>query len=245
MTVDPDKLTDINLLKRHVLKRCIYGVDLNPMAVELAKVSLWLDAFTLGAPLSFLDHHLRCGNSLVGATFKDLEEATSGRLFHLDYEPMLRAINYVLMVSKDADATAAEVAQSVSRYDQARRDLSGYQVVLDLLVARHFGLPLAQELVTQGSDLYLADSEHFLKSLHDDKERRLVAAGRGSGPPSRPALLPLGDRVPRGLLRPDGRHCAAAPAQGQDGAGLGGVRCRRGEPAVCPPGDDQAATRRS
>ena len=46
-----DKLTDINLLKRHVLKRCIYGVDLNPMAVELAKVSLWLDAFTLGAPL--------------------------------------------------------------------------------------------------------------------------------------------------------------------------------------------------
>ena len=69
-----DKLTDINLLKRHVLKRCIYGVDLNPMAVELAKVSLWLDAFTLGAPLNFLDHHLRCGNSLIGATFKDLEE---------------------------------------------------------------------------------------------------------------------------------------------------------------------------
>ena len=66
----------MNLLKRHVLKRCIYGVDLNPMAVELAKVSLWLDAFTLGAPLSFLDHHLRCGNSLIGATFKDLEAAT-------------------------------------------------------------------------------------------------------------------------------------------------------------------------
>ena len=50
VTVLRDKLTDINLLKRHVLKRCIYGVDLNPMAVELAKVSLWLDAFTLGAP---------------------------------------------------------------------------------------------------------------------------------------------------------------------------------------------------
>ena len=46
------------------------------MAVELAKVSLWLDAFTLGAPLSFLDHHLRCGNSLVGATFADLEKST-------------------------------------------------------------------------------------------------------------------------------------------------------------------------
>ena len=49
-----------------VLKRCIYGVDKNPMAVELAKVSLWLHSFTVGAPLSFLDHHLRCGDSLLG-----------------------------------------------------------------------------------------------------------------------------------------------------------------------------------
>jgi type II restriction/modification system DNA methylase subunit YeeA len=80
VTVDTDSLTDINLLKRHVLKRCIYGVDLNPMAVELAKVSLWLDAFTLGAPLSFLDHHLRCGNSLVGSTFRELEQ-TAESLF--------------------------------------------------------------------------------------------------------------------------------------------------------------------
>ncbi|MBV8235166.1 MAG: N-6 DNA methylase, partial [Acidimicrobiia bacterium] len=174
VTFDPAKLTDINLLKRHVLKRCIYGVDLNPMAVELAKVSLWLDAFTLGAPLSFLDHHLRCGNSLVGATFKDLERATTG-LFRLNYEPLLRAINYVLLVSKVTDATAAEVASSVSQYDQARRALSGYQIVLDLLVARHFGLPLASALVAEGSDLDLAERERFLKSLHGDEERRLVA----------------------------------------------------------------------
>ncbi len=49
-----------------VLKRCVFGVDLNPMAVELAKLSLWLHSFTVGAPLSFLDHHLRCGDSLFG-----------------------------------------------------------------------------------------------------------------------------------------------------------------------------------
>ena len=47
-----------------VLKRCIYGVDKNPLTVELAKVSLWLHSFTVGAPLSFLDHHLRCGDFL-------------------------------------------------------------------------------------------------------------------------------------------------------------------------------------
>ena len=76
VTIDAAKLTDVNLLKRHVLKRCIYGVDLNPMAVELAKVSLWLDSFTLGAPLSFLDHHLQCGNSLIGV---GVEEVRSDR----------------------------------------------------------------------------------------------------------------------------------------------------------------------
>ena len=51
------------LLKRVVLKRSIYGVDLNPMAVELAKLALWLDAFVPGLPLSYLDHNLRAGTA--------------------------------------------------------------------------------------------------------------------------------------------------------------------------------------
>ncbi|MDD4428675.1 MAG: N-6 DNA methylase [Paludibacter sp.] len=54
--------------KREVLQNCIYGVDLNPMAVELAKFSLWITASMPNFPLSFLDHKLKCGNSLVGAT---------------------------------------------------------------------------------------------------------------------------------------------------------------------------------
>jgi len=58
---------DLAALKRMVVERCIYGVDLNPLAVELAKLSLWLDTVAKGRPLSFLDHHLRCGNSLIGA----------------------------------------------------------------------------------------------------------------------------------------------------------------------------------
>ena len=53
---------------RDVIARCIYGVDLNPMAVELAKVSLWLEALDPGKPLSFLDAHIKCGNALIGAT---------------------------------------------------------------------------------------------------------------------------------------------------------------------------------
>ncbi len=51
---------------RDVIGHCIYGVDINPMSVELCKVSLWLESLEPGKPLSFLDHHIRCGNSLLG-----------------------------------------------------------------------------------------------------------------------------------------------------------------------------------
>jgi hypothetical protein len=53
---------------RDVIGRCLYGVDVNPMAGELCRVSLWLEALEPGKPLSFLDHHIRVGNSLLGAT---------------------------------------------------------------------------------------------------------------------------------------------------------------------------------
>ncbi len=53
--IGESKLTEVNLIKRMVMKRCIYDVDLNEMAVEFAKLSLWLDSFTPGAPLSFVE----------------------------------------------------------------------------------------------------------------------------------------------------------------------------------------------
>jgi len=63
---------DIHWARREVVRRCIYGVDINPMAVELAKLSLWLETVAANKPLSFLDHHLKCGNSLIGGNVKDL-----------------------------------------------------------------------------------------------------------------------------------------------------------------------------
>lgn len=51
---------------RDVIGHCIYGVDINPMSVELCKVSLWMEALEPGKPLSFLDHRILCGNSLIG-----------------------------------------------------------------------------------------------------------------------------------------------------------------------------------
>jgi hypothetical protein len=57
----------LSFWKRRVVEHCLYGVDLNPLAVELAKVALWLETAAINYPLTFLDHHLRWGNSLVGA----------------------------------------------------------------------------------------------------------------------------------------------------------------------------------
>ncbi len=122
VTIDMSKLTDLNLLKRRVLKSCIYGVDLNPMAVELAKVSLWLDCFTLGAPLSFLDHHMKCGNSHALAPFKRLLDVWISEYFgnkgakHTTQEraDAIVADNYskANQVDKKAIKTALELAQT-------------------------------------------------------------------------------------------------------------------------------------
>jgi hypothetical protein len=67
---------------REVIARCIYGVDRNPMAIELARTSLWLEGFEEGRPLSFLDHHLQVGDALLGLTdLNVLDKGISGDAF--------------------------------------------------------------------------------------------------------------------------------------------------------------------
>lgn len=69
------------LARRLVADRCVYGVDINPLAVEMAKLSLWLVTLGKGLPFSFLDHALKCGDSLLGVV--DIDQI---RQFHLDSE---------------------------------------------------------------------------------------------------------------------------------------------------------------
>jgi hypothetical protein len=69
-------------LRRDVASRCLFGVDLNPMAVQLARLSLWLATLATDKPLSFFDHHLVAGNSLLGASPDDLRRQPSGGATH-------------------------------------------------------------------------------------------------------------------------------------------------------------------
>ena len=111
--IDVEQLDDRHIVRRMVLKRCVYGVDKNPMAVELAKVSLWLHTFTVGAPLSFLDHHLRCGDSLFGSWVRNgIDKATEqgGPLFL--QEPLKRATRAAAPMQIIEGLTDAEIAEA-------------------------------------------------------------------------------------------------------------------------------------
>jgi hypothetical protein len=103
---------------REVIGRCVYGVDLNPMAVELAKVSLWLEAIEPGRPMSFLDAHIKHGDGLVGATPRLIRSGIPSKAFKV--------------VEGDEPKFAASLAK---RNEQEREEQEGL-----------FALPLADKV---------------------------------------------------------------------------------------------------
>ena len=137
--VERDQLDDRHLVRRIILKRVVHGVDLNPMAVELAKLALWLHSFTVGAPLSFLDHHLRCGNSLAGEFYGAVARTgdRQGDMFLRDAHAQARgAIGYMARIEEATDSDLAEVERSAADFglvDEATRPLRAF---LDLVQAR-------------------------------------------------------------------------------------------------------------
>lgn len=67
---------------KDVVRNCIYGVDKNPLAVELCKIALWLEAYNPGEPLNFLDHHIKCGDAIVGLAHRsELENGIADEAF--------------------------------------------------------------------------------------------------------------------------------------------------------------------
>src|SRR5205807_3603029 len=139
VSIDVSKLTDLNLLKRRVLKSCIYGVDLNPMAVELAKVSLWLDCFTPGAPLSFLDHHLKCGNSLIGGSVQEVQDALGQDLLGNKFTYLLDATWLMHKAGELSGVSAQEVIASRKAYQGACDALAPFKRLLDVYTSAYFG----------------------------------------------------------------------------------------------------------
>ncbi|MFZ4188985.1 Eco57I restriction-modification methylase domain-containing protein [Streptomyces pseudogriseolus] len=109
--VDEDDREQLHqMARRLVADRCLYGIDRDPMAVELAKLSLWLVTLSKGRPFSFLDHALRCGDSLVGVI--DVEQV---KAFHLDSgaRQLSPEVSRALDVTETLLSKAAELRRKI------------------------------------------------------------------------------------------------------------------------------------
>ena len=153
-----DTDTEIAYWRRHVVENCIYGVDINPMAVELAKVALWLHTVAKGKPLSFLDHHIQCGNSLIGANIADLanlpvlkksrrtDEATQPTL-KMDFgftDTVSEAVGHYLVIEKMESQTAGDIHVMEQELEQAQQTLSKHKEIADIWLSVHFGNNVAR-----------------------------------------------------------------------------------------------------
>jgi hypothetical protein len=169
---DAEFESDLAYWRRRVAQACLYGVDVNPLAVELAKLSLWLTTVARGKPLSFLDHHLRHGNSLVGSRVADLplegaatrsrrrrsrqqkaeaDQRSAGQLSMLDdsafVSTMRTATGFMDSIERLRGETLAEVQEAADLYRKIVTEVTAkVRQLADIWTARAFGLELADEL---------------------------------------------------------------------------------------------------
>ncbi len=170
------QLTDQAIIRRMVLKRCIYGVDKNRMSVELAKVSLWLHSFTVSAPLSFLDHHLRCGDSLIGLKVTDaIDELNrlSGLFVSSAIAGAEGAAAGMRLIEELSDADIAEVRNSAALFGEVLETTADLQGLLDFLCGFRW--------VTAGMNKKQRDSleSPLINALQEDLQKAYVLLSHG------------------------------------------------------------------
>ncbi|RME56555.1 MAG: ATP phosphoribosyltransferase regulatory subunit, partial [Deltaproteobacteria bacterium] len=195
------------IARRLVAERCIYGVDVNPLAVELAKLSIWLVTLSKGRPLEFLDHNLRCGDSLLG--IRDLDQLlfldlNPGRGAHrpLFAQNIAQAVEESLEWRRTIRATPIRDVRDVrdvsEMEEESRRVVEAPRIVADALV----GLALAsggdeRKARPAWKDISI-DVGRFL-SGDDEAGRRIARLARkmldtdlpAAKPPRRPFHWPL------------------------------------------------------
>ena len=144
-------IKDSQLLRRMIARRCIYGVDLNPITVQLARLSIWIHTFIPGLPLSLLDHNLVEGNSLVGV--ESLEQIRKklnqgkGTLFEVDANSLLEeAAAPLKKLANLSDASIKDIKEGRLLLQEAEDKISEIKALCDLITAQ----PIANEASLKG-----------------------------------------------------------------------------------------------
>jgi hypothetical protein len=145
-----DRAERVLIARRLIASRCLYGVDINPMAVELAKLSLWLITMMRNRPFSFLDHALKCGDSLLGVSeFKQLEHFSIRDPDHaqplLETANLWRHIEQAAALRRELEAmpshTAAQIKEKTRLHTEAETLLARLHAAADFLVAAELDCP--------------------------------------------------------------------------------------------------------
>jgi type I restriction-modification system DNA methylase subunit len=158
--------------RRWVVENCIYGVDINPLAVELAKLSLWILSMAKDQPLSFMNHHFKCGNSLMGARLDEIgnypfstakKEPRQLSMFERDPN-FRRAVEDALaksrLIASRASTTLEDVEEKKAWLAEIEADLKGYKAICNVHTGLYFG-----HLVDENEYNNLVEKKHFTQAF--------------------------------------------------------------------------------
>lgn len=173
------------LLRRQVARRCVYGVDLNPLATELARLSLWVHTFVPGLPLTFLDYNLVTGDSLAGigtldevTEILDVEQTSLG-MFTGGSDVMTDIREDLAELGQSADADAAAVREARDTRSEITDELAPVRAAFDVLAAARIDEDIDPSVVND-------DGSVLDTSAHD----RARAALESTDPIHFPAAFP-------------------------------------------------------
>ncbi|WP_354563290.1 MULTISPECIES: hypothetical protein [unclassified Rhodococcus (in: high G+C Gram-positive bacteria)] len=167
------------VLRRQIARRCIYGLDLNLIAVELARLAIWIHTFVPGLPMSSLSHGLVVGNSLTGIATVDevldiLDPDTSDGTISMFEDQILDELNTarerLLRVARTSEATKKEVREAAKAHAQAMRDAQDVSAIFDAAIATRLGLigrvATPDVAIRAAADPKVAEQVKHLKAAH-------------------------------------------------------------------------------
>ncbi|WP_418457406.1 Eco57I restriction-modification methylase domain-containing protein [Borreliella andersonii] len=155
-----DSISKELVLKRMLLKRCIYGVDINPISVEITMLSLWINTFIFGTPLSFIEHHIKVGNALLGYTKDEFFDITKKK-FESGFSLFKKRIKEITTILEDNyqkikginDTTKEDIEKSKKIYKEYEEseDIDNLRIIFSLI--KLYSLSFDKSLNIKFSDI--------------------------------------------------------------------------------------------
>lgn len=188
--------SELTYYRRRVVESCIYGVDLNPLAVELAKLTLWLTTMAKSKPLSFLNHHLRVGNSLIGARVADLDEIPKAKgkkkAIDLSRAPVQlglfqQAFNQKLydllqnraLIARLPTETLEDVHNKQKYEKDFEHNMERFRILSDVWVSTFFGNKVAWDQYNALVENLLSPEPQWVKHLQKESIQKAITMREG------------------------------------------------------------------